>query len=136
MRRALYIALLAVVMALPLLLVDQAQAQFDDRFCSSGAGAGTAYCQGQSGGGETQNEITGQNGVLYIVVDYVTTIALVAAIIVILIASIMYITSDGDPGRANRARSAIIYAMIALAISVLVREVVLFALSKASTALS
>ena len=115
-----------------------AAAQFNDRFCAQVDGAGsTAFCENQTRGGSTitNNEITGERGILYLVVEYVTTATIVASILAIMVAGIMYITSDGEAAKATRARSAIIYAMIALAISVIVRSIVTFVLSRTGDAL-
>lgn len=43
-------------------------------------------------------------------------IAAVIAVIVIIAAGLMYITSDGDPGKTSTAKNAIIYALIGLVI--------------------
>ncbi len=117
-----------------LLFSGIAYAQFNDPFCQR-EGAGTAYCQNQSNGdGGPNNEFSGSDGVLYTVTDVITAIALAAAIIVIFIAAIMYVVSNGEPAKANRARAAIIYAMIGLASSMIVREVVPFVLNRISQA--
>lgn len=46
----------------------------------------------------------------------VYSIAAVVAVIVIIAAGLMYITSDGDPGRTSTAKNAVIYAVIGLVI--------------------
>lgn len=54
------------------------------------------------------------NGDLNNIVNIVYGIAAVIAVIVIIIAGILYATSNGDAGQVARSKNAIIYAVIGL----------------------
>lgn len=56
---------------------------------------------------ESQDIVTNTLNAVY-------SIAAAAAVIVIIAAGLMYITSDGDPGKTSTAKNAIIYAAIGL----------------------
>lgn len=56
------------------------------------------------------------NDVVIGVLNTAYYVAGIAAIIVIIIAGIMYTTSSGDPGKTKTAREAIIYAVTGLVI--------------------
>lgn len=52
------------------------------------------------------------------------------AVIVLLLASLKYITSRGEPGEVAKAKNAIIYAAIGLAITALAFSIVAFVVDK------
>lgn len=58
----------------------------------------------------------GSNNDLSNIVNIVYGIAVVIAVIVIIIAGILYTTSNGDAGQVARAKNAIIYAIIGLVV--------------------
>jgi hypothetical protein len=53
-----------------------------------------------------------------------------AAILIILVASIQYITSDGDSNKISNAKTTIIYAAIGIAVIVLAVSIIEFVLNK------
>lgn len=53
----------------------------------------------------------------------------VISVVVIIISGIMITTSAGDPGKVKKARSAIVYAIVGLVISLLAFAIVNFVLS-------
>src|SRR5665213_2660785 len=93
--------------------------------CSSG-GATSAVCQDSS---SSTNPWLGSTGLLFKVSSLIALIAGVAAIIVILIAGMSFITSGGDPAKAQRARGALFGALIGLAVIVLAESIIGFVLS-------
>jgi hypothetical protein len=73
----------------------------------------------------TPGDITGRNGVdpgvksdsvIASILNGVYQISAIVAVLVLVIAGIRYITSDGDPSRAQSARKGIIYSIIGLVI--------------------
>lgn len=50
----------------------------------------------------------------------------IAAVIVIIIGGIFYVTSAGDPGKTKRGKDAIMYGVIGLVIALLAYTIVLF----------
>ena len=117
------IPLLALFGALVFVPVP-AQAQQD--VCDLPSATGSAFCDGQNDPDANANAT--DNAVLDIldtVVSILTTITAVIAVIVIVIAGLMYTVSAGDPSRANQARSTIIYAIVALVVSVMARVILI-----------
>jgi hypothetical protein len=57
----------------------------------------------------------------------------VIALIVIVIAAFQYVVSQGDPGTTAKARNAIIYAFIGLAVCVFAFTIVTFVVNRATT---
>ena len=93
--------------------------------CSNGGG-NSAVCQNNS----TTNPLVGPNGLLLKVSEIIALIAGVAAVIVILISGLSFITSGGDPAKAQKARGAMIGALVGLVIIVLAESIIGFVLSR------
>jgi FtsH-binding integral membrane protein len=95
--------------------------------CSSGSSA--AYCSETAGQG--QDKITGSTGLLVTVVDIISIVAGITAVIVILVGAIKYMTSAGEPNELSSAKNMIMFALIGLAILALAEVIVQFVISKA-----
>ncbi len=52
------------------------------------------------------------------------------ALIIIIVAAIQFVTSQGDPNSATRARNTVIYAVIGLIIALAAEAIVTFALNR------
>ena len=65
-------------------------------------------------------------GALEKVIALVFTILLIGAVIALMVAGIIFITSGGDPGKVGTARTLVLYALIAVVIGLLARGLVLF----------
>lgn len=65
-------------------------------------------------GGTVDIPTTDANTVLSGVLDVVYVAAGVTCVVVIIIAGIMYSTSEGDPGKTASAKNAITYAIVGL----------------------
>ena len=74
--------------------------------------------------------ITGPNGALKKVSLIIATIAGIAAVIIIIVGGLQYITSGGDPQKAAGARSAIIGAAVGLVIIAAAEAIITFVISK------
>ncbi len=85
----------------------------------------------QSRGNGTDNPISGSNGILTKTISVVSFVAGIAAIIVMLIAGVSYVTSNGDSGKLNTAREMIIYSLVGLVIIVLARSIIIFIINRA-----
>jgi hypothetical protein len=57
------------------------------------------------------------------VTDWVFYILLVAVVLMVVIGGFMYLTSAGDPAKASKGRSLIIFALIGLIIAVFARAI-------------
>jgi hypothetical protein len=93
--------------------------------CGTGSGS-SAVCAKQS----TSNPLTGSKGLIQKVTRIIAIIAGLAAVIVILVGGIMYITSGGDAGKVSSAKNTIIYAVVGLVIIVMAQAIIGFVISK------
>lgn len=93
--------------------------------------AKTDVCQGVNlGGGSCNDNGDGVTKVLRAVLQILSIVAGVAAVIMIIIAGLRYITSGGDSSKVSGAKSAIIYAIVGLVVVVLSQLLVAFVLAK------
>lgn len=74
--------------------------------------------------------IVGSNGVLKKVSLIIATIAGIIAVIVIIIAGLQYVLSNGDAQKAANARSALIGAAVGLVIITASESILLFVVSR------
>ena len=76
--------------------------------CDSVKGGGnSAACDGNE-----EETVSGTGGVLYRVIRLIAIIAGVTAVIVMIAGGLMFVTSNGDSGKAATARTTILYAAI------------------------
>jgi len=57
------------------------------------------------------------------VTDWIFYVLLVAVVLMIVVGGFMYLTSAGDPGKASKGRTLIIFAIIGLIIAVFARAI-------------
>jgi hypothetical protein len=74
----------------------------------------------------TNNPITGPNGVLIRVTHIVALAAGSAAVIIIIISGIRFITSQGESDKAAKARQSLINAAIGLVVIVLAQAIITY----------
>lgn len=92
--------------------------------CNEGGGS-SAACHASS-----SDQLTGRNGVISKVTRLVAIVAGFAAVIMIIVGGIGYITSSGDSSKAASARNTIIYAAIGLVVIGLAQAIITFIVSK------
>lgn len=92
----------------------------------SGAASGAALCSATS----NSDPLTGSNGLLLKAADVIAIIAGVGAVIMIIISGFRFITSGGDPAKAQAARSTLMGAIIGLIVIALAYTIIGFVLSK------
>lgn len=100
---------------------------------ASGGGAKNAVCEGISITGGSCDQQPGQpsiNSTVTLVINILSFIVGLAAVIVIIIAGLRYITSGGDSNSVSGAKNAIIYAVIGLVIVALAQVIVQFVLNR------
>lgn len=90
--------------------------------CSGTSAAQSAICQSPG-----PLEISGPNGIIIKVANVIAFIAGIAAVILIIIGAIRYITA-GDANGAAEARRSILYALVGLAVIVAVDGIIVFVL--------
>lgn len=76
------------------------------------------------------NPISGPDGVIVKVSRIVAIAAGAVAIIILLIASIQYITSNGDSNNIKKARETILYCLIGLVVIALAQTIVQYIVTK------
>lgn len=76
------------------------------------------------------NPIAGPDGVLSKITNIVALVAGIAAVIMILVGSIRYITSGGDANNAKSAKNTVLYALIGLVVIVIAKIIITFVVSK------
>jgi hypothetical protein len=78
----------------------------------------------------TGNPLVGADGIITRVIQLIVLITGIAAVIVIIIAGLRYITSSGDATKVESAKNAILFAVIGIVIAVMAQAIVTFVLSK------
>jgi len=86
----------------------------------------SAACQGRS----SEDPVSGQNGILYKATRLLSIIAGVAAIILIVVSAIFFITANGDASNIASARNTLIGAIVGLVIVVCAQAILNFVLTK------
>jgi hypothetical protein len=101
--------------------------------CTNGAAAGSATCSSQT----SSDPVGGDNGLLAKITNIIAFVGGAAAIIVILVSALRFITSGSDISTGSRtdtdvenARRSLGGALIGLAVIVLARALILFVLEK------
>lgn len=84
-------------------------------------------CEDADRGG---NPIFGSDSIITVIVNILSIIIGVSAVIVIIIAGIQYMLSTGDPTKVNNAKNAILYALVGLGIAVAAQVIVRFIISR------
>lgn len=92
--------------------------------CKGGA-ANTAACK-DSQAGKGGNPIYGPDGILTIIINVITIVVGIAAVIGIIMAGFTFMTSGSNPQEVTKAREMVLYAIVALAIAALAQIIVRF----------
>ena len=93
-----------------------------------------AVCEAVNGPGQTCDKTTAGGDVSSLVKKIIQILSVVAgiiAVIMIIVAGMKYITSGGDPNKVTAAKKALIYALIGLVIVALAQFMVKYVLSTA-----
>lgn len=124
-KRALlaFVALLGITALVAFAVPEVAFADAKDEVCS-GIGAATNSAGNCTGGG------TSVTSIIRTVVNILSWIVGVTAVIMVIIGGFMYVTSAGESGKASTARSTIIYAIVGLVIVAFAQSIVRFVLDK------
>ena len=123
MRRTTTVVAMLSLVLIPLFTVTMpVAAQSSQSEICSGLGAAGGNCGGNSGGA--------LNHTLAFAINLLSLIAGVAAVIMIIISGLKFITAQGDAGNVATARSTLIYAIVGLVIVALAQFIVHFVLGK------
>ena len=72
------------------------------------------------------------NGVINTTINVLSFVVGVAAVIMIIINGLRFVTSSGDPAKVSSARDGILYAVVGLVVVLLSQTVVKFVVNKFS----
>lgn len=95
--------------------------------CKSAPGSPT--CKSNT---SSPNPLTGPNGMLTKVTNIVAILAGIAAVIVIVVSGIKYMTSGGDTQKVASAKSTLIGAIIGLVVVALAQAIIVFVIKRIS----
>ena len=101
--------------------------------CSNGDASGSALCNSTSKSdskGNPLNPLTGGKGLLGAITEIIAFIAGAAAIILIVVGALRFVTAGGDSNKAASARKTVVNALIGLAVIVIGKVLIDFVLSK------
>jgi hypothetical protein len=127
MHRRIKLAVVAVLALLCLSPALPAYAQPVDVFkkaCETGGSSGSEACA-VSGA----DPITGANGTIGKVTQTIAYIAGAAAVILFIIAGIMYVLSNGDASKVVAAKNTFLYALIGLVIVIFAQAIIIFVIN-------
>jgi len=79
------------------------------------------------------NPITGSDGVITTVANLLSLAAGIIAVIIVVLAGITMMTSNGDAGKITSSRNAIIYTVVGLIVIVISRTIVVFVMSRVAS---
>jgi hypothetical protein len=94
-----------------------------DDFCS---GAGAAQGDSSSGCGGTGTI----DSLLKTIVNIVSLVVGVLAVIMVIVSGARFMTSNGDPNKIASARTALIYALIGIAVAALAQIIIRFVVNR------
>jgi len=120
---------LAIISLLTLLLVtspSQAFAADILRGVDCSKAADSTICNNPHKG----NPLTGSDGLLIKITDIVSYIAGAAAVIVIIVGALRFVTAGGDSGSVATARKSVINALLGLLIIALAHTIIIFVIKK------
>ncbi|MEO6513585.1 MAG: pilin [Candidatus Saccharimonadales bacterium] len=120
-RIALALATIASVSAMSLAPVYATTNQAKSDVCAGAAITGANCADGG----------IGLNGVITNVINILSAVIGVAAVIMIILAGFKYITSGGDPSGVKSAKDSLIYAIVGLLVVALAQTIVRFVLHAA-----
>lgn len=123
--------LMLSVLLFPLYVPAVAAQGLNDDICPPGSTA--TFCQeddNTQGAGPNDNRLYGPNGVITRVVRIISLVVGVAAVFMIIVGGIRYITSSGDPNNTNGAKNTILYAIVGLLVAVFAQAIIIFVINK------
>lgn len=133
MRRLLALVAMMSLLSLPLLSVPFVHAQDPlDLTCdTNGDGAVDPDLEDSPACSQDgSNPIAGDDGILTTVVEILSWVAGVAAVIMVLLGGLKYITANGDSNAISSAKNTILYALIGIAVFAVSQAIVIFVIRK------
>lgn len=106
------------------------------RTVAAGSAAANEACQGvnllSSGGcGDNGQQLS---NVLHTIINIFSAVVGIVAVIMIIVAGLQFITSNGNPQNVSKARTSLIYALIGIVVVVLAQTIVHFVFDQVTKA--
>lgn len=120
--KRLFVVLSLIAMLLLPLFRATATAQFNE-ICDDTT-SDASICNAGS-----DDPVTGESGVLRKVLLMISYVAGVAAVIMVLLGGLKFITANGDPNSITSARNTVLYALIGVVVFLLSQIIVRFVIS-------
>jgi hypothetical protein len=95
--------------------------------CGGGSGAASTVCRNQT---QVNNPVTGSGSIFEHIINLVTLVTGIIAVIVIIVSGIRFATSSGDPNSLTQARNTILYTVIGLVVLLLARSIIVFVINR------
>jgi hypothetical protein len=123
----------ACLILLAVFLVPQTVLAACDNPASS---AEAIQCGTDNASGHSSTDTSSLNGTVKAVINILSLVIGVLAVIMVMVGGLRYVTSGGASDKVKSARDTIIYALIGLAVAALAQVMVHFVLAKTTTATS
>ncbi len=124
----LLVAMLTVAVSLLLFVGQPVLAETPEQICASWTGSDKpAYCASIS---DPNKDPVGSDGIVYKVTNLISYAAGVIGVFWIIIQAIKISTAQGNSQKVAEARNGIIYALVGLAVVLVARTLIMFALSR------
>jgi len=124
------LTILIGVVSLSLIFMPKVQAVSILGQSCTGSDSTSAVCQDGNTNANAPNPIFGPSGILTSATQLIAYIVGIASVVIIIISGFRMVISGGDSNRVSSARSALIYALIGLAIAISAQVIVVFVLQK------
>ncbi len=98
--------------------------------CSSSVNAKTSVACDPNNQGQNTNPVSGSKGIILKAANIIALAGGVAAVFMIMVSAIKYVTSSGDPKSITSAKDTILYSVIGLVVIALSRTIVIFVINK------
>ncbi len=130
MRRILIILAMLAALIVPAAFSISASAQDPnvplDPVCT-GAAASSPVCASKD---QSENPLTGPDGIITNTVRIISFMVGVAAVFMVILGGLKYVTSNGDSNSTASAKNTILYAVIGIIVFLLSQAIVIFVISK------
>lgn len=124
-----YLLAVVLVSSLALMPIKVSAVDVLNRACNNSSAVSTpSVCSDNNTKGS--NPLFGTHGIITTVVQFLTILVGIAAVITIIIAGLRFVLAMGDSNTATTARNAIIYAIIGLVIALASQAMITFVLNK------
>jgi len=100
-----------------------------DPVCASTPNA-TVCQENQTDQDLNNNSLYGPNGIITKAVRLISILVGIAAVIMIIVGGLKYVTSNGDTASVNNAKNTILYAIVGLVVALTAQAIIVFVVTK------